>query len=61
MKRKDLKIKTYRDYLEESAERGNEEAIEAIEELDKPLDYFSPYYKVMGVNVKRIIWKKKEQ
>lgn len=63
MKRKDLSIKTYRDYLEESAERGNKEAIEAIKELDEEGRYYElyPYDKVIGVNVRRKIWKKKKE
>lgn len=63
MKRKDLKIKTYRDYLEESAKRGEKSCIEAIKELDEEGRYYElyPYDKVIGVNVRRKIWKKKEK
>lgn len=60
-KRADKNIKTYRDYLEESASRGNREAINAIKELDSPFDILSPYDKTINQNIKRKIWKPKEE
>lgn len=61
MKRRDTKIKNYRDYLEEAAQKGNKSAIEAIKELDSPLTIFSYYIKVIGLNTRRKQWKKKEK
>lgn len=63
MKRKDSPVKTYRDYLEESANRGNIDAIEAIKVLDRKERYteLCPYIKIIGVNIKRTQWKKKEK
>jgi len=60
-KRADKNIKTYRDYLEESASRGNREAINAIKELDSSFDVLSPYNKIINQNIKRKIWKPKEE
>lgn len=59
MKRRDSKVKTYRDYLDESARRGNKEAIYAINELDSPTTEVSPYVKEMNNNIKRKIWIRK--
>ncbi len=59
MKRKDLSIKTYRDYLEESAKRGEKSCIEAIEELDRPIDCYTYYEKVPGKNIRKKLWVKK--
>lgn len=61
MKRRDTKIKNYRDYLEEAAQKGNKSAIEAIKELDSPLTIFSYYIKIPGLNIRRKQWKKKEE
>jgi hypothetical protein len=52
-------IKTYRDYLEEAADKGDKSAIYAIKELELPMTDLSPYIKVLNVNVRRKVWKKK--